>query len=114
MKSLALLSMLTAPLLWVELTLAGQSGLLVALVVAVALNFGVCWFPDRFVLRMHRARELDAGDAPGLAFVLRGLAKQEGKQWTDLPRRSGFDLSARLGLITNRGSPCYFAWFTTR
>ncbi|MDP2856710.1 MAG: zinc metalloprotease HtpX [Bacillota bacterium] len=78
LKTLALLSMLTALLLWVGQSLAGQGGLLVALVIAVAMNFGAYWFSDRFVLRMHRARELGAGDATELFSVVQGLANSAG------------------------------------
>jgi heat shock protein HtpX len=74
MKTLALLAMPTALLLWVGQALAGTAGLLVALAAAGALNFASYWFSDKIVLRMHGAREVTEADAPGLHALVRDLA----------------------------------------
>ena len=38
--------------------LGGQTGLLLAFVIAIAMNFGSYWFSDKIVLRMYRAEEV--------------------------------------------------------
>ena len=74
MKTLALLAVMTALLLWVGQALAGRAGLLIALAVAGALNFASYWFSDRIVLRMHGATEVTEAAAPGLHALVRELA----------------------------------------
>lgn len=73
-KTLILLAALTALLLWVGQALAGQAGLAIALVVALALNFGSYWFSDKVVLRMYGAQEVDENEAAPLYAVVRELA----------------------------------------
>ncbi len=74
MKTLVLLAMLTALLLWVGQALAGRAGLLIALAVAGTLNFASYWFSDKIVLRMHGAQEVTEAAAPGLHALVRDLA----------------------------------------
>lgn len=57
-KTALLLTALSALLLVAGQTLGGQSGLLIAFVFAVVMNFGSYWFSDRIVLRMYRASEV--------------------------------------------------------
>jgi len=73
-KTLALLAMLTALLLWAGHALAGQGGLLIAIAVAGVLNFGSYWFSDKLVLRMYGAEEVTEAAAPGLHALVRDLA----------------------------------------
>jgi heat shock protein HtpX len=73
-KTLALLAMLTALMLWAGQALAGQPGLLVALAVAGILNIGSYWFSDKIVLRMFGAQEVSEAAAPGLHALVRDLA----------------------------------------
>lgn len=73
-KTAMLLATLTALVLWVGTALGGQVGLIVALVVAGAMNFGAYWFSDRMVLRMYGAREVHEADAPRLVAIVRDLA----------------------------------------
>jgi heat shock protein HtpX len=74
MKTLVLLAMMTALLLWVGQALAGRAGLLVALAIAGTLNFASYWFSDKIVLRMHGAQEVTEAAAPGLHALVRELA----------------------------------------
>jgi heat shock protein HtpX len=78
LKTVALLALLTALTLFIGGAVGGQIGLVVALLCAVALNFGACWFSDRIVLRMHGAREVTDREAPLLVSVTRGLATRAG------------------------------------
>ena len=73
MKTAMLLATLTALLLWAGQALGGESGLLTALVFAGLMNFGAYWWSDKIVLRMYRAREVTAAEAPGLHGLVQEL-----------------------------------------
>ena len=78
MKTMMLLAALTALLLWAGQALAGQSGLAMALVLAVVMNFGAYWWSDKIVLRMYGAREVTEAQAPELHALVRHLARRAG------------------------------------
>jgi heat shock protein HtpX len=73
-KVVMLLSLLTALMLWIGHALAGQSGLIMALIFAGVMNLCTYWFSDRMVLRMYGAREIDSTDAPALHALMQELA----------------------------------------
>lgn len=73
-KTWMLLATLTALLLWVGQVLAGQTGLVIALMLAGLLNFGSYWFSDKVVLRMYGAREVDKREAATLHALVGDLA----------------------------------------
>jgi heat shock protein HtpX len=73
-KAVALLSLLTALVLWLGQALGGQSGLLMALLFAGIMNLGSYWFSDRIVLRMYGAQEISEANAPGLHSIVREIA----------------------------------------
>jgi heat shock protein HtpX len=58
--------------------LFGESGMIIAFLVAVALNFGSYWFSDRIVLRMYKAKEVDQYEAPQLFALVDRLRKNAG------------------------------------
>jgi heat shock protein HtpX len=74
LKSVALLAMLTALLLWAGQAFGGGGGLLIALAVAVVMNVGAYWWSDKLILRMYGAEEVTASEAPELWFMVRNLA----------------------------------------
>jgi len=55
-KTALLLGLLSGVLLALGEWLGGSSGLILAFVIAVAMNFGSYWFSDKIVLRMYRAQ----------------------------------------------------------
>lgn len=61
LKTVVLLGAMSGLFLAVGGVLGGQSGLVIAFVVAVAMNIGSYWFSDKIVLRMYRAQEVSAG-----------------------------------------------------
>lgn len=61
LKTVVLLGALSGLFLAVGSVLGGQSGLVIAFAVAVAMNIGSYWFSDKIVLRMYRAQEVSAG-----------------------------------------------------
>ncbi len=58
LKTIVLLGLLTALLLWVGQLIGGYNGLVIAGIFAVILNFGSYWFSDKLVLAMYRAKEV--------------------------------------------------------
>jgi heat shock protein HtpX len=73
-KTAILMIALTVLFVGVGGVIAGQQGLVIALVMAVAMNFFSYWFSDKVVLRMYRAREVSESEAPELYGVVRDLA----------------------------------------
>ncbi len=61
LKTAVLLGGLSGLFLLIGGAIGGQSGLVVAFAFALLMNAGSYWFSDKIVLRMYRAREVDAG-----------------------------------------------------
>ena len=80
LKTLMLLAVLTALLMWAGQAVDGAAGLWFALAVAAAMNVGAYWFADRIVLRMHHAQEVSPVEAPELYAMVQDLAAR-----ADLP-----------------------------
>ncbi|MBS0550781.1 MAG: zinc metalloprotease HtpX [Proteobacteria bacterium] len=78
MRTAVLLAALTAFFLVVGYLLGGQTGLLLALVVAVGMNLFAYWNSDQMVLRMSNAREVGPADAPELYGIVQQLAQRAG------------------------------------
>ena len=58
--------------------LGGGQGMLLALVLAAAMNLWAYWFSDTMVLKLYRAQEVDATSAPQLYGPVRELAGRAG------------------------------------
>ncbi len=80
LKTLLLLSALTALLMALGYTFGGAQGAVIAFVVAAGMNVFSYWNSDKVVLRMHDAREVDATSAPDFYGMVSELAKR-----ADLP-----------------------------
>ena len=65
-KTVALLALLSAIFLVAGFLLAGVPGLIIAFVVALAMNFFSYWSSDKLVLRLTGAREVTPGQEPHL------------------------------------------------
>lgn len=78
LKTVVLLGLMTGLILVCGQLLAGQSGMIVALVLAAVLNFGAYWFSDKIVLRMYRAQPVSAAQAPRLHAIVDGLVARAG------------------------------------
>ena len=64
MKTAILMAAITALFMVIGSLLGGQTGMLIALVVAVGMNFFSYWFSDKLVLKMYNAQEVDERSAP--------------------------------------------------
>ncbi|MEP9376630.1 zinc metalloprotease HtpX [Aquabacter sp. CN5-332] len=69
-----LLAGLTALFMVVGFVIGGQSGMLIAFLVAAAMNLFSYWNADKLVLRMYGAQEVDERQAPELVQMVRELA----------------------------------------
>ena len=69
---------LTLVLLWAGNAFGGQSGMTMALILALGINAFSYWFSDRIVLKMYRAREVNSAEAPELYEIVRRLAHKAG------------------------------------
>jgi len=78
MKTFLLMGLLTVLLVFVGNLLGGQSGMLMAFMFALAMNFGTYWFSDKIVLRMYRAQEVSRADNPRLFDLGEELAGRAG------------------------------------
>jgi heat shock protein HtpX len=78
LKTALLLGLLTGLILVCGQLLGGNTGMVVALVFAAALNFGSYWFSDRIVLRMYRAQPVSEAEAPRLHAIVDRLIASAG------------------------------------
>jgi len=78
MKTFLLMGLLTVLLVFVGRLLGGQSGMVMAFILAVIMNFGSYWFSDKVVLRMYRAQEVTKSDKPELVGIVEELTGRAG------------------------------------
>jgi heat shock protein HtpX len=76
MKTAVLMAAITALFMLVGRWMGGQAGMMLALVVALGMNFFSYWFSDKIVLKMYRAREVDDSSAPQFVAMVRELAQR--------------------------------------
>ena len=79
-KTTLLMAAMTALFMGLGYLLAGSGGMILALVVAGAMNAFTWWNSDKMVLRMHNAQPLTKGDRFGLTDMVTELAQK-----ADLP-----------------------------
>jgi heat shock protein HtpX len=77
-KTALLLAALTAMLVLLGGALGGQQGMLIAFVLALAMNFASYWWSDKIVLAMYGAQPMTEAQAPGLYNMVRRLASKAG------------------------------------
>jgi heat shock protein HtpX len=77
-RTAMLLAGLTALFMGVGFLVGGQSGAMLALVVAAGMNFFTYWNSGRMVLSMHGAQEIDERAAPDLFRMVRDLSSRAG------------------------------------
>jgi heat shock protein HtpX len=78
MRTAILLAGLTALFMGVGYLIGGQTGALLALVVAAGMNFFSYWNSDRMVLSMHGAQQVDESSAPEVVRMVSELAGRAG------------------------------------
>jgi heat shock protein HtpX len=78
LRTAILLAGLTALFMGVGYLIGGESGAMIAFLVAGAMNFFSYWNADRLVLSMHGAHEVDAASAPQFVALVGELADRAG------------------------------------
>ncbi len=78
MRTALLLAAMTGLFLAAGYLLGGQGGMMIAFLIAVAMNLFAYWNSDKMVLRMHNARAVDARTAPELHAIVDRLAERAG------------------------------------
>ena len=77
-KTVLLLAGMTAFLIVIGRLIGGRSGMYLAFVLAVGMNFFSYWFSDKIVLKMYGAQEVTPADAPQLHQIVDELAREAG------------------------------------
>ncbi len=77
-KTALLLAVMTALFLAVGAAIGGQQGLIIALLIAVAMNGFAYWNSDKMVLSMYGARQVDHTTAPHLVSMVERLSRRAG------------------------------------
>jgi heat shock protein HtpX len=75
-KTGLLLAAMTGLFMGIGALVGGQSGMMIAFLIAVAMNIFTYWNADKMVLRMHGAVEVDARRAPQLHAMVARLAQR--------------------------------------
>lgn len=105
-----LLVVLTLVLVWAGGAFGGSSGMTMALILAVGMNFFAYWFSDRVILRIYRAVEVKEADEPSLYALVRRLAS---KAAMPMPRLYMIDSEQPNAFATGR-NPEHAAVAVTR
>src|ERR1051325_856496 len=77
-RTAILLAALTALFMGIGSLIGGQSGMIIALLIAGAMNLFTYWNADKMVLSMYGAHEVDERQAPELYALVRQLAANAG------------------------------------
>ena len=78
LKTAVLMAAITALFMAIGAAIGGRQGMILALGVAVAMNFFSYWFSDKLVLKMYNAQEVDATSAPQFHHMVSELAQRAG------------------------------------
>ena len=78
MKTAILMAAITALFMAIGSLLGGRSGMMLALAVAVGMNFFSYWFSDTMVLKMYKAQQVDETSAPQFYRMVQELAQRAG------------------------------------
>ena len=76
MKTAILMAAITALFVAIGSLLGGQQGMMLALIVALGMNFFSYWFSDKMVLKMYNAQEVDETSSPQFYRMVRELAQR--------------------------------------
>jgi heat shock protein HtpX len=75
LKTAVLMAAITALFMAIGSVLGGRQGMMLALIVALGMNFFSYWFSDALVLKMYNARQVDETSAPQFYRMIQELAR---------------------------------------
>ena len=78
LKTFFLLAGLTVFLIFMGKVIGGRTGMYVAFLLSLAMNFFSYWYSDKIVLRMYGAQEVSEAEAPALHRMVAELAREAG------------------------------------
>lgn len=78
LKTTFLLSLLTVLMVAMGSALGGKSGMILAFLMALGMNFFSYWYSDKIVLKMYGAQEIGPSDHPVFYDMVRRLASRAG------------------------------------
>src|SRR2546428_127409 len=78
MKTAILMAAITALFMAIGGLIGGRGGMMIALVIALGMNFFSYWFSDKLVLRMYNAQQFDESSAPQFYRMVQELAQRAG------------------------------------
>ncbi len=82
-KTVFLLTLLTILFVWVGGMLGGKTGMIIAFIMAIGMNFYSYFYSDQLVLKHYHAVEVDERSAKGLYEIVRRLSQRAG---TPMPK----------------------------
>jgi len=77
-KTLLLLTALSAVFLWIGNLLGGSAGMMTALFFSLAMNFSAYWFSDKIILSIHRARLITREEGGVVLDMVEELSRKAG------------------------------------
>jgi len=77
-KTTLLLALLTGLFIAVGGLVGGRSGMIMAFLLALVMNFVSYWFSDKIVLKMYGAQPIEENQLPVVQRIVRGLATRSG------------------------------------
>ncbi len=77
-KTVLLLAGMTVFLIFMGKLIGGRSGMYLAFLLALGMNFFSYWFSDKIVLKMYGAQEVSPTEAPQLHQIVNELAQEAG------------------------------------
>ncbi len=76
LKTTFLLTCLTLLMIAMGNAIGGQSGMIIAFVLAGGMNFFSYWYSDKIVLKMYKAKEVSETESPAFYGMVRRLSQQ--------------------------------------
>ena len=98
-KTFFLLMALTGILLLIGGAIGGQAGIIIAVIIALAMNFGAYWFSDKIALSMAHARQITEEEDPEL---FRLVAEQAELANMPMPKVYEIDTDSPNAFATGR------------
>jgi heat shock protein HtpX len=77
-KTALLLSVLGVIMLFIGNAFGGRQGMMIALVIAIGVNFFSYWFSDKLALMTYRAQKVSPEEAPELHSIVDDLSRRAG------------------------------------
>lgn len=77
-RTIMLMAAITALFIWIGGYLGGRQGMVIALLIALAMNFFSYWFSDKMVLKHYKAKQIGLEDSSGLYQIVENLSQIAG------------------------------------